>query len=609
MKLKRELKLIDVFCISVGAMISSGIFVLPGIAFSQTGPSVFLSYALAGIIAMTGAISIAELASAMPKSGGDYFFITRSLGPLVGTVSGLLSWLAISLKSAFAIFGLAEIAHLTMGFNLHLVAVIVAIAFVLLNVLGVKEAGRFQTVVVLALLAIMVAFTFGGISSVEIPHFDPFVPSGANQIILTAGFVFVSYGGLLKVASVSEEVVNPKRNIPLGIFLAITVVTLLYSILLIVVVGTLPATELSSSLTPIADSAKAFWGEFGFIMLVIASLFAFVSTANAGIMTASRYPYALGKDMLIPSIISKLSKRLHTPVISIVITGVLILLSFFLDLESLVKVASTVVILAYLLSNLSVIVLRESRVQNYRPAFKSPLYPWLQIAGIIIFVLLLFDMGIISGVVSTAFVLLGVFVYFLYGKPRHNKEFALLHLIGRIMDRDMVTSGLDDELKEILIERDDILLDSFDQLVNNAPVIDCQGCREYKDIFQEVSVLLAKQMSISEESIEGKLMRRETENSSALTSFVAVPHILIEGEKKFGLVLVRSKEGIFFSKEFSSVKAMFVMAGTRDERNFHLRALAAIATVISDKEFEKRWLGARDIQNLRDVILLGRKKR
>ena len=104
--LKRELNLLDIFCLASGAMISSGIFILPGLAYKEAGPLVFVSYFLAGILALVGTLSIIELATAMPKAGGDYFFITRSLGPMVGTVSSFLSWTALCLKSAFAVFGI-----------------------------------------------------------------------------------------------------------------------------------------------------------------------------------------------------------------------------------------------------------------------------------------------------------------------------------------------------------------------------------------------------------------------------------------------------------------------------------------------------------------------
>ena len=101
-QLKKGLGLIHVFCIASGAMISSGLFILPGLAHAQAGPAVVVSYFLAGLLASIGVLSIAELATAMPKAGGDYFFISRGMGAGVGTVAGLLSWFSLSLKSAFA---------------------------------------------------------------------------------------------------------------------------------------------------------------------------------------------------------------------------------------------------------------------------------------------------------------------------------------------------------------------------------------------------------------------------------------------------------------------------------------------------------------------------
>jgi len=104
--LTKTLGLADVFSISAGAMISSGIFILPGLAFAQIGPAVFLAYGLAGLCALVGSLATIELATAMPLAGGIYFYTGRSMGPLAGTVSGLLNWSAIALKSSFAIFGM-----------------------------------------------------------------------------------------------------------------------------------------------------------------------------------------------------------------------------------------------------------------------------------------------------------------------------------------------------------------------------------------------------------------------------------------------------------------------------------------------------------------------
>ncbi len=253
--LKKELGFLDIFSISAGAMISSGIFILPGIAFARTGPSVFVSYLLAGLLAATGLLSIAELSTAMPKAGGDYFFIARSLGPLGGTISGLLSWFALSLKSAFAIFGISEILNVLAGIPLPISAPVITIFFVILNIAGVDIASRFEVLIVISLMLIMSIFIVFGLPRVEVSNFSSFTINGINGIASTAGFVFISYGGLVSIASVAEEVRNPGKNIPLALLSSLILVVLLYCAMLFVTVGVLDGDTLSGSLTPIADAA------------------------------------------------------------------------------------------------------------------------------------------------------------------------------------------------------------------------------------------------------------------------------------------------------------------------------------------------------------------
>ncbi|MGB2660790.1 MAG: amino acid permease, partial [Candidatus Omnitrophota bacterium] len=151
MKLKRELGLLDVFCIASGAMISSGLFVLPGLAHAKAGPAVVISYFLAGLLAMAGMLSQAELVSAMPKAGGTYFYVTRSMGPAIGTVDGLLTWLSVSLKSSFALIGMAAFANLAVGMDMRLIAVLFCLFFLFINFIGIKEAGRIQVLIVMVL--------------------------------------------------------------------------------------------------------------------------------------------------------------------------------------------------------------------------------------------------------------------------------------------------------------------------------------------------------------------------------------------------------------------------------------------------------------------------
>ncbi|MCD6460326.1 amino acid permease, partial [bacterium] len=170
MKLSKQLSLLDVFCIATGAMISSGLFILPGIAHSKAGPAVVVSYFLAGLLALTGLLSVAELSTAMPKAAGDYFFVTRSMGNAVGTVAGLLSWLALSLKSSFALIGMAAFTVRIIPLPIHIIAICLTVFFLIVNILGVKEAGKLQVILVLSLLLFLLFYMIYGFPKVNMSY-------------------------------------------------------------------------------------------------------------------------------------------------------------------------------------------------------------------------------------------------------------------------------------------------------------------------------------------------------------------------------------------------------------------------------------------------------
>ena len=614
MGLKKELKLPEIFSIATGAMISSGIFILPSLAFAMTGPSVFISYFIAGLLAFCGVLSVSELATAMPKAGGDYFFINRSLGAPVGTISGLLSWFALSLKSAFGIIGITAVAMLFINlpaFVWTLVGVGLTMFFVALNITGVKEAGKFQVWLVIFLMAIILAYIVFGAKSINVRHFAPFTFNGGKGVLVTAGFVFVSYGGLIKVASMSEEISNPKKNIPLGLILSLVVTIVLYTGMLIVTVGVENPSRLAdpNNLTPIANAAKKALGGFGFYSILIASMLAFVTTANAGIMAASRYPLAMSRDNLMPDLLGKVSKKYSTPIPSLLITGLFIALAILLPLDILIKVASTVVIMNYILSSLAVVILRESKIQNYRPSFKSPFYPWVQIVSIIAFLFLIFDMGLYPILISCGLILLGLGVYVFYGRKKEHSEYAFLHLIERVMNKKLTSYNLEGELKSILYERDDITKDKFDTLIENSKVIDLEEATTLEELFAIIAEYLENSLHISTEDILQKLHDRESQSSTALTPFVAIPHLIVEDGDIFEIMLIRSKLGVKFSEEQQDVKAIFVLAGPMAERHIHLKSLSAIAQIVQSKEFEAKWLTANQKTNLRDIVLLGERRR
>jgi len=609
MKLRKELNLSDVFCITTGAMLGSGLFVLPGLAHAQAGPAVFISYLLAGLLATIGMLSQAELASAIPKAGGTYFYVTRSMGPAVGTIYGLATLIALALKSAFELVGMAVFTRMMVNVEIHLIAVSLCVIFIIINIIGAKGAGRTQVVLVFSILAILLFYVIRGFPNVNVRHFQPFAPEGLKAVFSTAGFVFLSYGGLLKVASLAEEVENPGRVIPLGMVLSLFAVVAIYMMVIFVTIGVLDGAELNSSLTPISAGAAVFMSSWGKIVLSIAAILAFTSAANAGIMGASRYPLALSRDDLLPGFFGKVNARFKTPHIAILITGLLIIAALFLELSAIIKAASSVLILTYIFSCLAMIILRESRLQNYQPRFRAPFYPWIQIVGIIGFGFLLFEIGMEALLVSAILIAAGFFVYWFYGRIRTEREHALLHIIERITAKELTTRSLETELKEIIRERDEIIKDRFDSLIEGSIVLDIEKVMPLETFFKLVADAMAKNTRISPDIFLKLLLEREENSSTVISPGLAIPHIVIEGEPAFDILLARCRGGVAFSESAPSVHTIFVLVGTYEERNFYLRSLAAIAQIVQDPDFEEKWMSAKSKEALRDIVLLGKRKR
>ena len=617
--LKKELGLLDVFSVSTGAMISSGLFILPAIAFAKAGPAVILSYLLASILILPSVLSKAELATAMPRAGGTYFFVERSLGSLWGMFSGLAGWFSLALKSAFAVVGMAILVEVTLqtvfhvqmsDWHLKAISIFCCLIFTGLNIVSVKHTSRFQILLVAVLLMILAVFVFTGGRAVQASRYTGFLEKGWLQVLATAGLVFVSFGGLTKVASIAEEVKEPGKNLPLGMILSWFVVTLFYLGVIIVTVGVVSGDELKQSLLPVSVAAASFMGSPGFVLLAAAAIAAFVTTANGGILAASRSPMAMSRDSLLPPALSRINRRFRTPHISILLTGGFMIVAIIcLDLETLVKTASTLMIILFILANASVIIMRESRIQSYRPQFRSPLYPYAHILAIIIYSLLIIDMGMIPLLISAGFFGLSFVWYLLYASKRVSRASAAMHIVERVTAKDLQTVTLENELRDILLARDEIIEDRFDDLIRKCEILDIQGRQAAETVFKQVAAILARRLETDESILIEKFLQREREGGTVIQPGWAIPHIIVEGQNKFDVLLVRALDGIDFPHAPDLVRTMFVLVGSKDERNYHLRALMAIAQIAQEKQFEQRWTTARDPEGLRNLILLSTRKR
>ncbi len=611
--LKKELGFLDVFSIASGAMISSGLFVLPGIIYLRVGPGVFLCYLLASLLLLPALFAKMELATALPKAGGDYFFIDRSIGPLFGTLGGVAAWASLAFKTAFALIGIGAIARslwpsLGEG-GIKLVALGGCVFFALVNLWGARHAGRLQVVLVFVLLALLAAYSVGGLSRVEPAHFAERWPPPVSSLFVGAAMAFVSFGGLTKAASVAEEVKNPGRNLTLGMLAAYVVVSLVYVAVVLATVGLVPPDELSGSLTPVAQGGEAMWSKVGWVLMTVAALLAFVSTANAGILAASRTPLAMSRDGLLPPALGHIWSRRGTPHNAVIFTAVFIGAVLFLDLELFVKSASAMKILLFTFTILSLFLLRESKIENYQPQFRVPLYPWLYGLGVLAYLFLLVELGSLPLLVACGVLGGGLVWYGAYVRRRVVRESALTHLARRIASRDLPSHDLEAELAEIVHERDGGAEDEFDRLVRGCVVLDLPGGINRDEFFRLVAGELAPRLELSPEEIEGKLREREAVSSTVIRPGLAIPHVVVEGEGHFELLLARSREGIELSEGAGPVHAFFVLIGSADRRNMHLRSLTAVAEVAQGYHFDRRWRRARDAEALRGLVLHSKRRR
>ena len=625
MGLKRQLGFWSVFCIATGAMISSGLFVLPGLAYAVAGPAVVLGYALASLMVIPALLSKAELATAMPKSGGDYFFIERSLGALPGTLAGLAAWLSIALKSAFAMVGIGVFARLVWpdadltpvqwAWLVKLVAVGCCVLFTVLNILSVRITGHVQVAMVAALLGLLGLFVVAGVPRVnQHPNFDNFLDKGMWNVLACAGLVFVSFGGLTKVAGVAEEVRRPGRTIPPAMFLAFGVVAVLYIAAVSVTVGVTPAENLAGCRTPLSLAAGSFLGPAGLVLLSLGAILAFVTTGNSGILAASRTPMAMGRDGLLPAPLAKVSRRFGTPHVAIILTsGFMIAMIVLLDIASLVKVASTMKLILFLLVNLAVIIMRGSRIQNYRPLYRSPLFPWLQLAGIGVCSGLIAVLAATQGpaplVATGSFALVGLLWYLLYVRPRSDRESALVYMVRSAVSKDIYRSGLEEELKTIALQRDDVTQDRFDRLVRKCEILDLPGSVTAGEAFAQAAALLAPRLGMQADQLLERFEQREKQSSTVIQPGLAIPHVIIDGQGLFDVLPVRCKGGIVFPGQASPVQTAFILVGSPDERNYHLKALMAVAQIVQEPDFVARWLQAPKTEHLRDILLLSSRTR
>ncbi|MFZ2054735.1 MAG: amino acid permease [Candidatus Aminicenantales bacterium] len=461
-ELARDMSLMHVTMIGVGAMIGAGIFVLTGIAAGVAGPALILVFLLNGFVTGLTAMSYAELGSCFPEAGGGYLWVKQALPQPNGFLSGWVSWFAHAVACslyavAFGAFSVdllsvagIDVGRLVSPLGVHeephvlaakLIAVCITLLFVYINYRGAKETGQAESVVTmlkLIIIGLFIAFGVYAIFAGKVDHpwqsqFSGFFQKGPLGIIIAMGLTFIAFEGYEIIAQCGEEVKNPKRNIPRSIFLSLLIVLPIYLLVAFVALGAVapegnvPTWQYLGQKGELAmiEAAEHFMmGKLGRIIFLIGGLFSTMSALNATVYSSSRVSFAMGRDHNLPGLFAKIHQKKRTPHLAVFISGgLIILMAVALPIEDIASATDAMFLLLFIFVNLAVINLRKNRPDLDR-GFKVPLFPIIPIVATflnLVLAVFLFFYRPLGIFVCVGYLVFGILLYYFYSRK---KEFV-----------------------------------------------------------------------------------------------------------------------------------------------------------------------------------------
>lgn len=424
-ELSRDLGLISALAIGVGTMIAAGIFTLSGLAIRNVGSAAILSFLLAAVVALFTALTYCEFVSIYPRSGEGYLYARKTFA---APLAYFVGWSLILGYTASCAFYIASLSSYFIEFIWHtpyeqISGVFFLIALILLNIKGTKESGSFQVIVTIGKVILLAWFIFGGLSHVKAEDFIARFSSDIVEIGSTAAMVFITFFGFSAIAASAGEVIDPVKNIPRAIFISMGVVTILYTLVVLVVLaaGLTEYTEAS-----MGSAAQQYLGSIGGMVIVAGAIFSMISASNASIMAGSRVVLSMSRLGHLPAEFGTINPRTRTPVVSLMLVGgTIFAFAISLHLEDLAHFADTVLLIALIFVNAALIVHRRKYPDLERP-FKVPLVPLLPALGILANLYLMSQIfhHITPVLMAGASLLLGV-LGFLAWKGAQAEEIAL----------------------------------------------------------------------------------------------------------------------------------------------------------------------------------------
>jgi basic amino acid/polyamine antiporter, APA family len=433
--LKRAVGVLDLTALGIGAVIGTGIFVIIGEAIGTAGPSIIVSFALAGVTCLFSAFSYAELASSIPVSGSAYTYGYATMGEVVAWIIGwdLILEYGVAVAAVAVGWGgyLQSLLDSLFGVNLpdslagppgeggdfNLPAVFLVLAVAALLIYGVRESARTNTVMVILKIGILAFFIVVGVSSIDGDNFSPWAPNGFDGTVDAAALIFFAYIGFDAISTSGEEAENPRRDLPFAIIGALLICTLIYILVAVVTVGLVPSDRLSGSEAPLADAleAGAGVGSWASDLLSVGALIAITSVTLTVLYGQTRIMFAMSRDGLVPRWVGTLSPR-RTPARITAVFGILVaLVAAFVPLTEIAKLVNIGTLFAFLIVNIGVIVLRRTAPDMER-SFRVPLVPWFPLIGSALCIYLMTKLEGVTWLRFGAWLAAGLVIYFIYGR-------------------------------------------------------------------------------------------------------------------------------------------------------------------------------------------------
>ncbi|CAL8464071.1 g3606 [Coccomyxa elongata] len=397
---KRTLTSLQLVCLGIGNIVGAGIFVTTGrVAHSQAGPAVIISSAIAAVSALLSALCYAEFATEVPITGGAFSYTTLTFGPLVGWIvgtnlviphivgnAGVLRNFSAYLSQLLDVDSKTDLQVHTSGLDLDFLAFGLSLGLTLLLILGTHETSLFNLVVTVGHVIVILFVIVAGLTQAKTQNLQPFAPFGARGIFDGATAAFFAYIGADALANTAEEVVNPKKDLPIGLLGSLGVVTTLYMLMSATIVLMVPYTDIS----PKAAFAAAFqstglpWARF----IVAAGALAGILTGPlVGFYAGARIICILGRQHLIPPVFASISPRFGTPIVATAVQGIAVsFITLFTPFEYLSDMTSISSLLSFFVVALGLLWRRHygvgGRAKGVNPWRPALLLSWLVASGV-----------------------------------------------------------------------------------------------------------------------------------------------------------------------------------------------------------------------------------